>query len=478
MTSGQISLQELGQLRQAMFLGLARQPLTVPGRLQSVIAAVPNRESSLAVLALAGQRQRFERPTIGRGADAVPEAARRLHEDPRPIMPEPARRLLLRLAGGAEKGLADAVVCAAVRRVSRAGFRLHPFDLPRLIGQIKGDASCLGLAERAYLALADFSGNPDAPSLLHADITAETWTNFPKAHRVAFLRDARRKNPASARELLASVFRAEPAAVRADLLAALDVEIGADDLPFLHGLSADRSESVRNVASHLVGSVPGTPAFAARLAEAARCFARSGSNGSPLMRAGLANSANVTFTPPKRANQTEQHAALASLFDGFSVAEIAATTAVAVEDILAALPADENPVLTAFTNRAARDRDEGTMVGLVAQRLAKIDVARFSMAPILAWLAENLSGPAPAQFGKTLLGSAAWQAFVHRRAEATTPATMKDDGTLIWTAAVLPPGLLPAFQGATAALMPATSRSARDFADLVLTLDTLQLRQR
>lgn len=134
--SDPISARELGRLRQAMFLGLARKPLAVPERLQSLIAAASEREPALKVLALAGQRQRFERPTVEPRAEPVPEAARRLHEDPRPIMPEAARRLLLRLANGVDKGLADAVVCTAVRRAMRAGFRPHPFDLPRLIGHI------------------------------------------------------------------------------------------------------------------------------------------------------------------------------------------------------------------------------------------------------------------------------------------------------------------------------------------------------
>jgi hypothetical protein len=183
----------------------------VPERLQGPLASAPGRDPALAVLALAGQHQRFERPAVARGADGVPEAARRLHEDPRPIVAEPARRLLLRLANGAEKHMADSVVRAAVRRVLRTGLRLHPFDLPRLIGHIKGDARRLGLAERAYLALADAPGKAAAPSLLHAEITAENWSEFPKGHRVAFLRAQRRKDPAAARALLAtSPWSAEP----------------------------------------------------------------------------------------------------------------------------------------------------------------------------------------------------------------------------------------------------------------------------
>src|SRR5262245_6193625 len=378
MMSGPIFAQDLSQLRQAMFLGLARQPLRIPERLQSLIEAVPSqREPALTVLALVGQRQRFERPTVEGRADGIPEAARRLHQDQRPIIPEAVRRLLLRLANGVEKAIADAVLCAAARRVTQAGFRLHPFDLPRLIRHIKGDAKHLGLAERAYVSLATVSSTPDAQSLLQAEITAENWTGFVKAHRVAFLRQERRKNPTAARELLESVFKSEPAVLRADLLAALDVGLGTDDLPFLEGLTADRAETVRSLASRLSASVPGTAGFAARLAEAARCFARTTAAVSGVLkRVGLVSTADVVFTPPKRANQVEQRAALANLFEGFSVMEIAGAAALTAEEVVAALPADEHSVLTAFSNRAVRDGDEETILYLAAHRLSTIDGQR------------------------------------------------------------------------------------------------------
>src|SRR5258706_9527317 len=134
-----------------MLLGLARQRLGIPEPLQPITDA-PQRDAVLTVLALAGQPQRFQRPAR-HGVEPISEAAQRMHEDPRPILPEAARRALLRLANGVEKSLADAVLSAAVRRVAASGFRLHPFDLPRLIAHIKADVRCLGLAERAYLAL-------------------------------------------------------------------------------------------------------------------------------------------------------------------------------------------------------------------------------------------------------------------------------------------------------------------------------------
>jgi len=92
--------------------------------------------------------------------------------------------------------------------------------------------------------------------------------------------------------------------------------------------------------------------------------------------------------------------------------------------------------------------------------------------PVLAWLGENLTHPLSAESGNAVLWSVAWQATLQRFKGATTPVAMKDDGTLVWTAAVLPAELLPSFQEMLAPLLATTTRSARDFAELVLTLET------
>jgi hypothetical protein len=473
-----LSSHDIGRLRQAMLLGLARQPFNVPASLQPLVAAaVPERDQLLTVLALVGQQQRFQRIAPAQGAASSPAAALRMHQDPRPIMPEPARRVLLRLANGVEKSAADAVLSAAARRAAQAGLRLHPFDFPRLIAHIKGDARCLGLAERAYLALADGPNAPDAPRLLHAEVTPENWTSFPKAHRVAFLRAQRRTHPAEARTLLEAVFKSEPAAVRADLLVALDVGLSADDLPWLESLATDRAESVRTIAAGLMAGVPGTAAFTSRLAEAARCFVRRGSSiAGILSRIGLAGAAS--FKPPSTSDRTQRHAILAKLFDGFSVADISAAAGLSATEVIDALPIGEEAVYAAFSNRAARDGDNATMVRLVEARLAATETRMHSPAYALAWLAANLTEPVAVDFGNRLLGSSALQGALQRFREADTPVSLKDDGTLVWTAAVLPASLLPSFIEMIAPFPPAATRTARDFADLVLALDATPTQQR
>ena len=469
--SAMLSSHDIARLRQAALLGLARQPLAVPEPLKPVVAAAaPPRDPVLTVLALAGQQQRFERTTVTRDADAVPEAARRLHADPRPILPERARRALLRVASGADKGLADAVVGAGARRVIHAGWRLHPFDLARLIDHIRGDVRCLGLAERAYRVLAAGADAATAPSLLHDEITPDNWTFFPRGHRVAFLRDQRRKNPAAARALLEGVFMAEPAPSRAALLEGLDVGLGLDDLPFLEEVAKDRADSVRAVAAGLLARVPGTTAYDTRLAEAARCFARSGGGVAGILsRIGLGTS--IAFRPPRSGARNEQEVAIARLFAGFSVAEIASASGLTAAEVIGALPVDEAAIHAAFGERAAHDGDDAVMAQLAAARLEAAEAKTRSPAPILAWLADHLAAPVAVEFGDTLLGSAAFRAALQRFGDTTTPSAMKDDGTLVFTAAVLPAALVPAFLATITPLHTVTARTSRDFADLVLALE-------
>src|SRR5258707_9304456 len=109
---------ELENLRQAMLLGTARRPLAPPPALASVIAAAAaaSVDPALALLALAGQHFRFERPPPP-ALRPLPEAALRLHADPRPIVPESGRRALARLIDWAHKDWAAVVIAAAAGRI-------------------------------------------------------------------------------------------------------------------------------------------------------------------------------------------------------------------------------------------------------------------------------------------------------------------------------------------------------------------------
>jgi hypothetical protein len=459
-----IGAQEIGRLKQSMLLGLARHPLALPGRLAELIAAAPpGRDPALATLALAGQQQRFARPQPEADVERVPEAARRLHQDPRPILPDAARRALRRLANGR----ADGVLRAALRRIAGAGLRLHPFDLPRLVAHIRDDAEHFGLAERAYLSLANRSGKPPAPDVLHAEISAQSWSEFPKGHRVAFLTGLRSRDPAAGRALLAGAFKSEPADMRGALIDALAAGLGPDDLAFLEAATADRAESVRAAASRLIARMPGTPAFAARLAEAARCFARGGTGLTRLLkRAGLAPAAEVGFNPPKAANRNEQAVLLGALFEGLSAADVASAAGLTIPQLLAALPADDDTVLTTLLANARFAGRDDLVALMIEHKLAHAAAGSYPLPFELAALAGQLAAPLSVAFADQLLGSAGWQAALHRLSDDGS----KDDGTLVWTAVMLPDAAMPRLLATLAPLSPTTARSARDFAELAMNL--------
>lgn len=462
-----IGSDDLGRLKQAMLLGLTRQPLALPERLAALVAAAaPGRDPVLTALALAGQRQRFVRPQVS--GESLPEAARRMHQDARPILPDRARRALRRLAGGLERGGADAVLRAAVRRIVRAGFRLHPFDLPRLAAPIRDDAENLGLAERAYLSLTDRSPKPAAPGVLHAEICAENWSEFPKAHRVAFLQGVRRQDPAAGRALVEGVLKSEAADMRAALLETLAAGLSSDDLALLQSASVDRADSVRAVATRLIARVPGTPAFAARLAGAAGCFARGAGGLTRLLkRAGLSPSSEITFSPPKAANRSEQPALLRTLFEGLSVADVASAAGLTVPECLAALPVDDDTVFTVLLATARLEGRADLTARLVEHKLSHAVSGSFPVPLWLATLADKLAEPLAPAFAQQLLGSAGWQNVVQRLADAGT----RDDGTLASTAVMMPAAAMPRFLETLAPLAASTARSARDVVELVLALE-------
>ncbi|WP_316183277.1 hypothetical protein [Bradyrhizobium sp. SZCCHNRI1009] len=113
-----IDPQSHARLRQSFLLGLVRQPLTTPPALAELLPQ--GREPALPLLALAAQWQRFAGATAP-VADPLADAALRLHQDARPILPEPARRALRALARSVEKSLASSALPLALRRVQAAG---------------------------------------------------------------------------------------------------------------------------------------------------------------------------------------------------------------------------------------------------------------------------------------------------------------------------------------------------------------------
>ena len=476
MTMPSLTAAELARARQAMMLGLARQPFATPAALAPLVAAAepepgldrgPDADPARLTLVLAAQRQRFERPA-GIASTAVP-VARQMHADARPILPPPARRALARLSNAVAKGETAQVLQTAVRRVVAAGFRPHPFDLPWLMPHIKPSPACLGLAERAFLALSEKpeAGERPRTGILHAEITTANWTDFPRGHRRDLLARQRAADPAAARALLESVFKTEPAPVRAELLHALAVRLSLADQPFLEGLAGDRADSVKQVAARLLAQVPGTPAHAARLAAAAACFQKPAGVASLIARIGIGNAGEVTFVPPKAA-KTEAGGALWKLFNGLSLDALARATGLPGPQILDALPEDD-VVFNCLVETAVTDADAAAQALLFEHKVRAVAAETGARFVTLA----AISAHAPAQMSLALAETVLASPGFARVAEALNTsgtATPKDDGTLLALAGLMPAEAMPRYLAALEPLPMAATREARAFAELVLAL--------
>ncbi|WP_257170194.1 DUF5691 domain-containing protein [Bradyrhizobium sp. SRS-191] len=458
-----IDPQTHARLRQSFLLGLARQPLTVPPALAELLPR--EREPALPLLALSAQWQRFGGAPAP-VADAVPEAARRLHEDARPILPEPARRILKALARNVEKSLASNVLPLALRRINASGCRLHPFDLPDFAAHLKAEASDQGLAERAFLALIASDSDEDAAKgLFFERISAENWTTFPRAQRRSFIAGIRRDNPAEGRALIETVWKSEPAPVRAALLDALVVGLGEADRPFLESLGTDRADSVKQLAAQLLTRIDERAQRGTRLTEAAQCFTRA---GSLLAKIGLGPASTLTFKLPSDGLKWQETEALRErLFGGLQLSALANTVGAPPDMLIAALPPSEHRVLMLLMDAAAAEGDDDTVMRIIGARLGAGEQLNGYTLMSLAAKARQPLAPAIAE---RVISSAAWRKAVQELTEATTPSAQKDDGRLVLMAALMPSGAIPAFTASLAALPLLTSRAAKDFTDLVLAL--------
>src|SRR5262245_41275985 len=261
-------------LHQSFMLGLNRSPLTLPEEAAQAIRAAPaDVPPALAALAVAGTQIRFARPTVAQAALTIPEAALRVHADPRSFLPAKARRHLQRLVFNSDVETCRIIVGAALKRLNATGLRFHPFDLPRLAVPLRNCGVLPGVAERAYLALTQ-SASEDEPQehLVHERITAENWRSFGKAARVRFVAELRAKDAAAGLALLQDSFAEDPAALRSELVLALSVGLSATDQAFLEGIEKDRAESVRTAAGKLLARLPGTDAYKERLNLATASF--------------------------------------------------------------------------------------------------------------------------------------------------------------------------------------------------------------
>lgn len=236
----------LDDLKRPLLLGLTK----------SGTAQAPDTLAALAVIAARG---RFRRPQRSAGREAEP-----LPQDPRPLIPDDARALLLRLCAGPQASSSDTLAQAAIDALTHAGLAPHPFDFSRLEDLVVRFAADLGPTAAAWSAIVRPGREPADGGV--EIVTEETLAGAGKAAKLAFLRERRKALPGRARELIAELLPNEAANLRAELIALLAVGLSADDTPLLTAATTDRAQSVRDTAAAVLARMPGTEAYAAKLA--------------------------------------------------------------------------------------------------------------------------------------------------------------------------------------------------------------------
>jgi hypothetical protein len=221
-------------------------------------------------------------------------------EDPRPELPEAARRrlemlLAARTGRGAAPNLAELLPqwLAAARH---EGYAAPPALLPALLDaarartDLRPDALALAGPRGLWLAAL----NPDWTFALRAGRTAagagaevgpeaearvrQLWEEGLFAERVALLTRVRLADPARGLALLESAWRGERAEDRLMFVDALRTGLNPADEAFLEQALSDRSRNVRATAAELLSALPDS-ALAGRMAARARTCVSLGPDG-------------------------------------------------------------------------------------------------------------------------------------------------------------------------------------------------------
>lgn len=322
--------------------------------------------SNLAVLA---QHKRHRRaapaPAVGgKHAGAI-------HSDPRPIMPEAARRPLVRLGASLGKDAWHLLAPPIFDQLDRCGVRLHPFDLPRLEHLLAAAPDRLGTAERAWMNL---KRSPESEAAA-APTSEDDWRLLPKAQKAAVARQLRAADPAMARTRIEQHLASAPADVRAALVATLEVRLSGDDVALLTTVATDdRATSVREAANALLGSIRGTPAHAARLTASAAYIELGrtmlGRRTAKLNAAALADRLPAGTTTGQR-----NHLLAAQIYrelEGLLFSDIAKALSLPPADLANALVDDD--LLTPPLILAALIEGDAKLLAKLAPHVARLDV--------------------------------------------------------------------------------------------------------
>ncbi|WP_428936571.1 DUF5691 domain-containing protein [Streptomyces sp. ACT015] len=260
------------------------------------LGAVSGREAPVALLDAAALA------TVRRRAGLRPaRAARRPAQAPpdsrSPLPPAAARRLAQLLAdrgagGGGRRGTAPDLVELLPQWLASAnarGYAAPVQSLPALLDAARGRTdlrpAALAFAGPRAIWLARLhqdwrfalraapTGGAALPGQADEERVRRLWQEGLFTERVAVLAALRSRDPAAARELLASTWSTERAEDRLMFLDSLRTGLGPADEPFLEEALADRSRNVRSTAAELLSALPHSALAGRMAARAGSCVA-------------------------------------------------------------------------------------------------------------------------------------------------------------------------------------------------------------
>lgn len=316
----------LARLRDAWMAGRPALP-HCPSDWQSAVGEGAAAEAMLT--ALAGQAAQVAfRPAPAR----VPA--------PRPLLPRlalpPLRDALrgrARRVIGMEKGAASIVEPLLLLLAAR-GVSMHPADwMPEARDEWVPDL---------YAPWLDWTSTDTRP-MPDAEISLDTYEEWPWAARRKALHDLRRRDPAAARSIIAAKAAGEAAEQRVKLVELLDAKLSDDDVPFLESLHADRSDRVKELARRFLARL-GKGADSEAMAKELAATVSLGKSGIISRRHQL--SVKKLKTAPMNARRRE-------LFAAVSVAGLARALGVSEALLVETMPAGDAEGIVGFIDMVA-----------------------------------------------------------------------------------------------------------------------------
>ena len=381
----------------------------------------PDRERAvLNALSLGGQALRFACPPVPKEF-----AVETWPHDERRAVPDGMRAKILRLLDRCTEDSARALALA----LEKQRLRPHPFDLPKLDGFVRRYADLLGVAAQYWVQ----RDTPQQQSRGYFDVeelTSETWTEGPLRKRMKFLKDLRKKDPKAGRELLKKSWPSENPESRVRLLSTLQIELGADDKPFLESIQKDRAPRVRVIVQRLIRAVSGEGAENLALVT---CMERVQKSKTGLLK----KRDTLKLELPVTVKEHETDRWIQEQFAEVTLGEFARACELTESELVEAAEKDNN-LLFALALMASRDRrfallraitNElpdawGRMSGLNSEdSLLDDSKERQQWAealirpkkwlpeipfPAWSWLHQQMEGPLPADIMSDILASSMW----------------------------------------------------------------------